>query len=226
MKIAVLASGRGSNLRAIAEAIDRGQCSARVVSVVSDKADAAALGFASERGIATAVVSPKAHASRELWDAALAETVASFSPELVVLAGFMRIVGASMLARFPQRIVNVHPALLPSFPGAHGARDAIAKGVRISGCTVHVVDAGVDTGPILAQAAVAVLPGDDEASLQARIQRSEHRLLPAVIDAIAKGAITLGPAGPSFVRGLAFDERALESPSFAAAPPGLGGGTT
>ena len=92
------------------------------------------------------MVEPRAHASRALWDAALAETVASFSPDLVVLAGFMRIVGASMLARFPQRIVNVHPALLPSFPGAHGARDAIAKGVRISGCTVHLVDAGVVCG--------------------------------------------------------------------------------
>jgi phosphoribosylglycinamide formyltransferase-1 len=215
MKIAVLASGRGSNLRAIAGAIDRGECSARLVAVVSDKADAAALAFATERGVATAVVPPKAHASRELWDAALAESVGSFSPELVVLAGFMRIVGASMLARFPQRIVNVHPALLPSFPGTHGARDAIAKGVRISGCTVHVVDAGVDTGPILAQAAVPVWPSDDEASLQARIQGVEHRLLPAVIDAIARGTITLGPSGPSFGAGLPFDERALVSPSFA-----------
>jgi phosphoribosylglycinamide formyltransferase-1 len=208
MDIAVLASGRGSNLRAIAEAIDRGACTARVVAVVSDKADAAALAFASGRGVATAVVEPRAHASRALWDAALAETVASFSPDLVVLAGFMRIVGASMLARFPQRIVNVHPALLPSFPGAHGARDAIAKGVRISGCTVHLVDAGVDTGPILAQAAVPVLPTDDEASLQARIQRAEHRLLPAVIDAIARGAITLGPAGPALGAALSYDEGA------------------
>jgi phosphoribosylglycinamide formyltransferase-1 len=226
MKIAVLASGRGSNLRAIAEAIERGACSARIVAVVSDKPDAAALAFASERGVATAVVPPKAHASRELWDAALAETVASFSPELVVLAGFMRIVGASMLARFPQRIVNVHPALLPSFPGAHGARDAIAKGVRISGCTVHVVDAGVDTGPILAQAAVPVWPSDDEASLQARIQKVEHRLLPAVIDAIAKGTLTLGASGPSFGADLPFDERALVSPSFGAVSPSVGGGTT
>jgi phosphoribosylglycinamide formyltransferase-1 len=213
MDIAVLASGRGSNLRAIAEAIDRGACTARVVAVVSDKADAAALAFASGRGVATAVVEPRAHASRALWDAALAETVASFSPDLVVLAGFMRIVGASMLARFPQRIVNVHPALLPSFPGAHGARDAIAKGVRISGCTVHLVDAGVDTGPILAQAAVPVLPTDDEASLQARIQRAEHRLLPAVIDAIARGAITLGPAGPALGAALSYDEGALFSPA-------------
>jgi len=211
MKIAVLASGRGSNLRAIVEAIDAGRCRAEIVAVLSDKLDAPALAFATERGIPTAVVSPKAHASRDAWDAALAESVASLEPSLVVLAGFMRIVGAAMLARFPHRIVNVHPALLPSFPGAHGARDAIAKGVRISGCTVHVVDAGVDTGPILAQAAVPVLPGDDEASLQARIQRCEHRLLPRVVDAIARGEIVLGDK-PSFAPGLAFDERPIFSP--------------
>jgi phosphoribosylglycinamide formyltransferase-1 len=213
MKLVVLASGRGSNLRAIVDAIDRGACAAEVVAVVSDKPDAAALAFAAERGIATSVVVPKAYADRSSWDAALAESVASFGPDLVVLAGFMRIVGASMIARFASRIVNVHPALLPSFPGAHGARDAINKGVRISGCTVHVVDAGVDTGPILAQAAVPVLPTDDEASLQARIQRCEHRLLPAVIDAISKGTIVLGVEGPRFGEGLVFDERAMLSPS-------------
>ncbi len=217
MKIAVLASGRGSNLRAIAHAIDAGQCGASLVAVASDKPDAPALAFAVERGVPTAVVSPKQYATREAWDAALAETVASFSPDLVVLAGFMRIVGASMLARFPHRIVNVHPALLPSFPGAHGARDALAKGVRISGCTVHLVDAGVDTGPILAQAAVPVLPGDDEASLQARIQRCEHRLLPRVLHAIARGELTLGER-PSFAAGVSFDER----PLFAPDAPGSG----
>jgi phosphoribosylglycinamide formyltransferase-1 len=212
VKIAVLASGRGSNLRAIARAIDEERCAASIVAVVSDKPDAPALAFATERGVPTAVVPPKQHASRELWDAALADTVASFEPELVVLAGFMRIVGAAMLARFPHRIVNVHPALLPSFPGAHGARDAIAKGVRISGCTVHVVDAGVDTGPILAQAAVPVLPDDTEESLQARIQGCEHRLLPRVVDAIARELLVPGPT-PSFAPGLAFDDLALFSPS-------------
>ncbi|MFO0712227.1 MAG: phosphoribosylglycinamide formyltransferase [Sandaracinus sp.] len=217
MKLAVLASGRGSNLRAIADAIDRGACAASIVAVVSDKDDAGALAFAAERGVASAIVRPKAYESRALWDAALAEAVASFSPDLVVLAGFMRIIGGAMLDRFSHRIVNVHPALLPSFPGAHGARDAIAKGVRISGCTVHLVDAGVDTGPILAQAAVSVWPSDDEASLQARIQREEHRLLPAVIDAIAKGAIVLGER-PQLASTLAFDERALISPALISAP--------
>ena len=191
MKLVVLASGRGSNLRALAAAIDRGQCGATITGVVSDRASAEALVFAKERGIPTAIVSPKAHPTREAWDTALAECVAAFEPSVVVLAGFMRIVGPAMIARFPHRILNVHPALLPSFPGAHGARDALAKGVRISGCTVHIVDAGVDTGPILAQGAVPVLPSDDEASLQARIQKVEHRLYPAVIEAIRLGEIAL-----------------------------------
>lgn len=212
MKIAVLASGRGSNLRAIARAIDEERCRAQIVAVVSDKPGAPALAFAAERGVPTAVVPPKDHPSRAAWDEALASAVAAYEPGLVVLAGFMRIVGPAMLARFPHRIVNVHPALLPSFPGAHGARDALAKGVRISGCTVHVVDAGVDTGPILAQAAVSVLPTDTEESLQTRIQACEHRLLPRVIDAIARGAIVPGPT-PTFASDLAFSDLALFSPA-------------
>ena len=197
MDITVLASGRGSNLRAIARAIDEGRCRARIGAVVSDRSDAEALVFARERGIATHLCRPKDHADRGAWDAALAEVVASTAPRLVVLAGFMRIVGPAVLARFPSAIVNVHPALLPSFPGAHATVDAIAKGARVSGCTVHQVDAGVDTGPILAQAAVPVLPTDDAASHHARIQVQEHVLLPAVIDAIARGWIVPGER-PSF----------------------------
>lgn len=200
MKIVVLASGRGSNLRAIARAIEVGECAATLVAVISDRADAAALAFAAERGVSVRTVAPKSYSDRAAWDAALADEVASFEPELVVLAGFMRIVGPSMLGRFPARIINVHPALLPAFPGAHGARDALAHGARITGCTVHIVDAGVDTGPILAQAAVPVLEADDEATLQARIQRCEHRLLPRVIDAVARGELALG-ARPCWLGG-------------------------
>jgi len=192
MKLAVLVSGTGSNLRAIAAAIDAGTCAATIALVASDKESAPALAFAAERGIATTVVRPKDYADRVAWDAALAERIAIVAPDLVVCAGFMRIVGASMLARFPHRIVNVHPALLPSFPGTDGPAQAVAKGVRVAGCTVHLVDAGVDTGPILAQAAVPVLPSDDAHALHARIQVHEHRLLPAVIDAIARGGIVLG----------------------------------
>jgi phosphoribosylglycinamide formyltransferase-1 len=192
MDIVVLVSGRGSNLRAIVEAIDEGRCAARIVGVVSDRRSAPALGFASERGLPTCVVHPREHSSREAWDAALAEAVGAWGAELVVLAGFMRIVGPAMIAAFPWRIVNVHPALLPSFPGSDGPAQAIAAGVRISGCTVHLVDAGVDTGPILAQAAVPVRGDDTVESLHRRIQRQEHRLLPSVVDAIARGWMELG----------------------------------
>jgi phosphoribosylglycinamide formyltransferase 1 len=129
---------------------------------------------------------------REAWDRALAETVAACEPKLVVLAGFMRLVGPAMLARFPGRIVNVHPALLPLFPGTDAPAQAVRAGVRVSGCTVHVVDSGVDTGPIIAQAVAPVLPDDDADRLHQRIQRLEHRLLPAVIDAVAHGRIELG----------------------------------
>ena len=212
LDLAVLVSGRGSNLRAICAAIDAGRCDARIAGVLADRSQADALAFASERGIPTRVCRPKDHPSREAWDAALADEVASVSPGLVVLAGFMRIVGPAMLARFPYRIVNVHPALLPAFPGTDGPAQAVAAGVRLSGCTVHLVDAGVDTGPILAQAAVPVLPGDDASSLHARIQGQEHRVFPAVIDAVARGWIVPG-ARPTFAPECPFGEGALVCPA-------------
>lgn len=199
LNLVVLASGRGSNLRAILAAIENGQCNARVAAVISDKPDSQALVFATDNKIPTRVVPLEHKHARAEWDALLAKTIAEYAPDLVVLAGFMRIVGASVLRDFAHRIVNVHPALLPSFKGAHAPADAIAAGVRISGCTVHVVDAGVDTGPILAQAAVPVLPSDTVETLHARIQAAEHRLLPATIDAIAHGAIEL--ASTPFFRG-------------------------
>lgn len=211
MKLVVLCSGRGSNLKAIASAIDDGRCAASIAAVISDRQSAEALPFASARGIPTEVVSPKAFADRGAWDAALADAVHAHGPELVVLAGFMRIVGTAMLTRFPHRIVNVHPALLPSFPGTDGPAQAVAKGVRISGCTVHLVDAGVDTGPILAQGAVPVHPTDDAATLHARIQVVEHRLLPSVIDAIAKGTI-VPSEHPRFDPALRWPEIAFDAP--------------
>jgi phosphoribosylglycinamide formyltransferase-1 len=157
--------------------------------------------MARSRNIATSVVRAKEFAERAAWDEALAAAIARYEPELVVLAGFMRIVGSAVLARFAGRIVNVHPALLPSFPGSDAPAQAVRQRVSLSGCTVHVVDAGIDTGPILAQAAVPVLPGDDAASLHARIQRAEHALLPAVVHAVATGAIVLEPE-PRFVADL------------------------
>ncbi|HEY8427254.1 MAG TPA: phosphoribosylglycinamide formyltransferase, partial [Sandaracinaceae bacterium] len=189
LDVVVLVSGRGSNLRALLEAIEAGRCRARVAAVISDREKAPALELARERSIRTVVVKPKDHPDRAAWDRALASAIAAYSPGLVVLAGFMRIVGAAVLERFGGRIINVHPALLPSFPGLDAPAQALAAGVRVTGCTVHLVDAGVDTGPILAQAAVPVLPGDDAERLHARIQPAEHRLLPAVVDWIATGAL-------------------------------------
>jgi phosphoribosylglycinamide formyltransferase-1 len=145
------------------------------------------------------------------WDTKLADAVAKHRPGLVVLAGFMRIVGPSFLRRFPGRIINVHPSLLPAFPGAHGPADAIAAGVRITGCTIHVVDDGVDTGFILAQGAVPLLPGDDPATLHRRIQGVEHQLLPRVVDWIGTGALELGPPA-RFTREVSGDAPPLCAP--------------
>lgn len=194
VKIAVLVSGRGSNLLAVLDAIDAGRCAATVVAVISDRPRAGALTLAAERSIPVDVVRVRDYEDRAAWDEALAATVAAHAPELVVLAGFMRVVATPILRRFPRRIVNVHPSLLPAFPGADGPDQAIRAGVRVSGCTVHLVDEGVDTGPILAQAAVPVLPGDDAAELHRRIQVAEHRLLPSVIDWIARGQLVLDPS--------------------------------
>lgn len=198
MNVAVLVSGRGGNLGALLAAIERGTCAARVCAVLSDCEGAHALEIAKTRGIPSAVVPAKAYAERNAWDEALRDAIAAHAPDLVVLAGFMRIVGSAVLERFAGRIINVHPALLPAFAGINAPAQAIAKRVTLSGCTVHVVDDGMDTGPILAQAAVPVLPDDDAAALHTRIQVAEHRLLPAVVHAIAIGALVLDP-GPRFV---------------------------
>lgn len=216
LPVAVLISGTGSNLRAILEAIDGGRCRAEVRAVISDRESAQGLMLARSRDIPTRVVKLKEFADRARWDEALADAVAGYEPALVVLAGFMRVLGAAMIARFPGRIINVHPALLPLFPGTDGPAQAVGARVRISGCTVHVVDSGVDTGPIIAQAAVPVLPDDDADRLHQRIQRLEHRLLPAVIDGVANGLIQLG--AELRVAPRCFDGDAmLVSPSLAAA---------
>ncbi|WP_432572910.1 phosphoribosylglycinamide formyltransferase [Kineococcus sp. SYSU DK005] len=185
-RVVVLASGSGSTLQALLDARDDAFA---VVAVGSDKPGAAALERARAAGAATFAVPPGEHPDRAAWDRALAAAVAARSPDLVVLAGFMRIVGAPLLDAFGGRLVNTHPALLPSFPGAHGVRDALAHGVRVTGCTVHLVDAGVDTGPILDQAAVRVLDGDDEASLHERIKDAERRLLVDVVARLARGEL-------------------------------------
>lgn len=164
---------------------------ARIAGVVSDRADAAGLEIARAAGIPTAVVSLKDFPDRPTWDGALARTVASFSPDLVVCAGFMKILGPASLAEFGGRIVNTHPALLPSYPGAHGVRDALAGGAKVTGCTVIIVDAGIDTGPIVAQAAVDVWDDDTEDSLHARIKDAERDLVVETVGRMAREGWTV-----------------------------------
>lgn len=200
-RVVVLVSGTGSNLAALLEAHDDPAYGASVVGVVSNTSAAPALAKAQAAGVATAVVAPADFPDRAAWDAALARAVEVFDPELVVLAGFMRILGEPFLARFGGRIVNTHPALLPSFPGAHGVRDALAYGVRVTGCTVHVVDAGVDTGPIIAQAAVDVRDDDDEASLHERIKAVERTLLVDVVGRLAREGFAVEGRTVRFGRG-------------------------
>lgn len=190
-RVVVLVSGAGSNLAALLAAHDDAAYGARVVGVVSDRAAAGGLDIARAAGIPTAVVAPRDFDDRTGWDRGLADTVAIFRPDLVVSAGFMRILGAGFLARFPARVLNTHPALLPAFPGAHGVRDALAYGVKVTGCTLHVVDAGVDTGPIVAQVAVAVGAHDDEPALHERIKVAERELLVEWVGRIARGRLTV-----------------------------------
>lgn len=193
-RVVVLASGGGSNFGALARAVDAGRCRAELVALLSDRSKAPALERAKERGLPNAVERKAKGEDREAWSARLLERVRAFEPDLIVLAGFMKVLGACFVDAFERRILNVHPSLLPAFPGLDAPGQAIAAGVRLSGCTVHLVDRHVDTGPILAQAAIPVAPGDDGPSLHARIQKAEHVLLPRVVDAIGRGALVLDPA--------------------------------
>jgi phosphoribosylglycinamide formyltransferase-1 len=190
-RVVVLASGAGSLLAALLAAHDEPAWGARVVGVVADRPGAGALRIAREAGVPTAVVAPADFPDRAAWDRGLAEAVRVFSPDLVVLAGFMRLVGPPLLDAYPGRLLNTHPALLPSFPGAHAVRDALAHGVRVTGCSLIVVDAGVDSGPIVAQVPVPVLDDDDEASLHERIKVAEREMLVAAVGAIARGGLTV-----------------------------------
>lgn len=187
----VLVSGAGSNLAALLDAHGDPAYGARVVGVVSDRPGVAALDRAREAGVPTAVVALRDFPDRAAWDRALTEAVAVFSPDTVVLAGFMKLVGAAFLDRFGGRTINTHPALLPSFPGAHGVRDALAYGVKVSGCSVIVVDDGVDAGPIIAQETVPVADDDDEETLHERIKVVERRLLVDVVGRLAREGLTV-----------------------------------
>ena len=190
-RLVVLVSGSGSNLQALLDVHDDPAYGARVVGVVSDRPDVQALERAHAAGVPTAVVRLGDFPDRAAWDAALTVAVDVFSPDTVVAAGFMKLVGERFLTRFGGRVVNTHPALLPSFPGAHGVRDALAYGVKVTGCSVIVVDAGVDSGPIVAQEAVTVADDDDEASLHERIKVVERRLLVDVVGRVARDGLTV-----------------------------------
>lgn len=189
MKLAVLASGSGTNLQAIIDDVMSGYIPAELKIVVSDKEGAYALTRAKQAGIATQVVLPEDFASREEYDAKVVEILRANGVEYVALAGYMRLVSKVFLEAFPNRVVNIHPALLPSFPGIHGQRDAVEYGVKVSGCTVHFVDEDMDHGPIIAQAPVPVLHTDTEETLKARILEQEHILFPHVLRLIAQGKV-------------------------------------
>ena len=188
-RVVVLVSGGGSNLAALVAAHADPAYGARVVGVVSDRADAGGLEVARGAGIPTVVVAPGDFPNRPAWDVGLTQAVGVFDPALVVSAGFMRILGAGFRDRFADRVINTHPALLPAFPGAHAVRDALAYRVSVTGCTVHVIDAGVDTGPIIAQRAVGVAESDDEATLHERIKVVERELLVDVVGRIARAGM-------------------------------------
>ncbi len=190
-RITVLISGRGSNLEALLAAMAAGTLGGTVVDVISNCADARGLAVAAAHGVPTRVVDHRAFASRDSFDAALADAVDAGRPDLVVLAGFMRVLGAAFVRRYAGRLVNIHPSLLPAYPGLHTHRRALADGARIHGCTVHFVTPDVDVGPIAAQAAVPVLPGDDEDTLAARVLAAEHALLPAVVRWYCAGRLAI-----------------------------------
>ena len=189
--LGVLASGRGSNLQAILDAIEAGRCPARLAVVVSDRKDAPALERARRAGASAVHLDPKAYPDRVAFDEAVAEVLHQHAAELVCLAGYMRVLSVEFVRRFPGRILNVHPALLPAFPGLHAQRQAIQHGVKVAGATVHFVDEGVDTGPIVLQSAVPVLDDDTEETLAARILVEEHRLYPEAIRLYAEGRLRI-----------------------------------
>lgn len=188
-KICVLISGRGSNLLSLLDAQE--EISGRVVRVIANRADAAGLEYAKERGIETVVVPSKDFAERDLFDQALGDAIAACGPDLVVLAGFMRVLGKKIVERFVGKMINIHPALLPAYPGLHTHQRALADGVKWHGCTVHFVTPEVDVGPIIGQTAVPVLPHDDEETLAARVLKAEYRLLIDCVRWYCEGRLTV-----------------------------------
>jgi phosphoribosylglycinamide formyltransferase-1 len=193
IRIGVLISGEGTNLQAILDAIKAKRLDAEISVVISNVSSAGGLERARQFGAPTVILQHRNYKDREEFDHAIVKELMATGTEYVVLAGFMRIVTNVLLDAFPMRVINIHPALLPAFAGMNAQSQALSYGVRITGCTVHFVDAGTDTGPILAQAAVPVLDDDDDEKLRARILAQEHALLPLALQWIAEGRVTVEP---------------------------------
>jgi len=189
--LAVLVSGNGSNLQSIIDSIDSGKLNARIACVISNNPAAYALTRAESHGIPCVVHENCGFKSRKEYDTALVEILRGYGVELVVLAGYMRILSEAMVAAFPNAIMNIHPALLPAFPGLHAQQQALDYGVRFSGCTVHFVDCGTDTGPVIMQAVVPVAQDDTDETLSARIQQEEHRIFPEAIRLFVEGKLAV-----------------------------------
>lgn len=209
IRAVILISGRGSNMEALLKAglpVD-------FAAVISNRPDAGGLDVARSLGVATAVVDHRGHAGRDAFDAALAAEVDRHEPDLVILAGFMRVLTADFVRRYQGRLINVHPALLPAFPGLNTHARALAAGVRIHGCTVHFVTPEVDVGPIIIQAAVPVLAGDDEATLAARVLEQEHRIFPQAVRWFAEGRLTLCADATVAVAAASWNDTSLISPN-------------
>jgi phosphoribosylglycinamide formyltransferase-1 len=215
LKIGVLASGRGSNFQAIIDSIERGRIQARIALLVTDNPGAFSIERAAKHGIESLVMRPKDYGSRDEYFTAIASELKNRGVGLVVLAGFMRIVGRPLLEAYPDSVMNIHPALLPSFPGLHGQKQANDYGVKISGCTVHFVDEGMDTGPIIIQAAVAAKDDDTEEALSERILNLEHKIFPEAVRLFAEGRLEVR-GRKVVIRDAVFDDRPLISPPLGA----------
>jgi len=205
--LVILISGRGSNMQALMEA----NLPARIAAVISNKPEAAGLDIARRRGYETIVLDQRSYAGREVFDQKLAEVIDAYAPDLVALAGFMRLLGDSFVSRYEGRLINIHPSLLPAFPGLHPHRQALKEGVKVHGCTVHFVTAETDRGPIIIQAAVQVIPSDTEETLAARVLQQEHRIYPEAVRWFMEDRLKLSDNSVE-VSDADFDDSILYSP--------------
>ncbi len=211
-RIAILISGRGSNMRSLVEAARAADFPADIVCVVSNRPDAAGVPWAFDQGIPTRVVDHKAYAARDAFEASLDATLETFRPDIVCLAGFMRVLSPGFVERWQGRMINIHPSLLPSFKGLHTHEQALAAGARISGCTVHFVVPEMDAGPIIAQGAVPVAPNDTPETLAARVLRVEHQLYPQALRLVAEGQAVMTGTSVAFTESLINQDASLFSP--------------